>query len=304
MAELGDLDDCYVTLANGKRAMVSLMSSEPMNGVTPCGPMPFNLCVGQGHVPGYWYMDKFGELPGIPANNTDIWEFGETRAGEYTYDANGTAPIVSLVSDNAADTEPIDVTGLDITGAEVVQSVTLTGTTRVALATPLWRVYRMENSNGTPLVGTVKCYVGTAATPADADVRAIMTPGNDQTLMALYTVPLGKVAFLLRGELGISRAGSQAREVKFAYKSRRVGSIFKIKKRVNCVSIGSSIYQDVRSIPDVVPALTDVKMTVAESSLTDGSIGAWGALDAYLVDEDRLTPEFLALIGQPTSIPT
>jgi hypothetical protein len=74
----------------------------------------FFLNVSMGLFPGYSVVDKFGENPEVDTGTTpeDVWEAG----GLYTYDANGTAPIVSLISDNALDTEPIQIIGLDIDG--------------------------------------------------------------------------------------------------------------------------------------------------------------------------------------------
>jgi len=294
MPELGDLDDCYVTLDSGKRARVGW--SDPAETVQG---KPFNLCVGQGEIPGYWYIDKFGENPSIDTGDppVDIWEVG----GLYNYDAINTAPIVSLISTSSSDTEDIEVTGLDIDGNAVTQVLTLTGDTRVALTTPLWRVYRLENIGSVDLVGTIHCYIGTGGAPTDANTRARISIGGNQTLMALSTVPLGKVGFLLKGELGISRPQT-AGEARCAYYSRRVGKVFKIKKRINVTNQGSSLYQDERSIPDVIPALTDIKLTV--EFVSANSMGAWGAYIMYIVDEDKLAPEFLAMIGQPTSMPT
>ena len=123
------------------------------------------LAVNMGLVDGYEYLDKFGENPDVGTSAAeDIWEGG----GEYTFDTFGTAPIVSIASDNAADTVDIEVQGLDINGDLVKQTVTLTGTTRVALTTALWRVFRMSNESSTDIVGTVFCYTGTGAVPSVA----------------------------------------------------------------------------------------------------------------------------------------
>ena len=256
----------------------------------------FELDVNMGRVPGYSFLDKFGVNPLITTTSDpeDVWEFG----GLYTYDADGTAPIVSLVS-TAADTQPIKVTGLDINGDEVEQEITLTGTTRVALSTPLWRVYRMENEGTADLTGIVKCYVGTSDTPIDADVRAIIDNGHNQTLMALYTIPKGKVGFLYRGELGIKFQGSISAGNNFAncsYYSRRYGKVFKIKKSISLVTNATALFQDVRSAPDTIPSLTDIRMTIEEVS---EDAGAWGTLDILLVDETEFPTSYLQAIGQP-----
>lgn len=255
---------------------------------------PFELKVAQGLIPSHSVIDKFGENPDVDTATVpeDIWEAG----GEYNYDADGTAPIVSVISDNAADTEDIMVIGLDINGNEVEQTVTLNGTTRVPLTTPLWRVYRMVWMGTTNLVGTAYCYVGTGGVPVLADIRAIIDNGNNQTLMALYTVPLGKVGFLWRGELGASRPNPGG-EAQCSYYSRRLGGLFTIKKRINLSNTGSSIYADVRTFPDIIPARTDIRLRIENVSSND--MGIFGTFDILLIDETEFPESYLQAIGQP-----
>lgn len=256
----------------------------------------FELACSKGLIPGHSKVDKFGENPDIDTGTVpeDIWEFG----GEYNYDPVGTAPIVSLVSDDPLDTQVIEVTGQDINRNEVVQQITLTGTTRVPLTTPLWRVYRMANlaDAGGEINGVVYCYTGLTNTPLASEVRAIIDDGNNQTLMALYTVPLGKVGFLYRGELGSSRSVS-AGQSQCAYYSRRLGKVFRIKKRVDLANSGSSIYVDKRSFPDIIPSGTDIKLRV--ENVSANNTGVFGTFDLLLVDEDLFSDEYLSGIGQP-----
>jgi len=263
-------------------------------GTALTGSEPFYLKISKGLIAGHSIVDKFGENPDIDTGTfpEDVWEYG----GTYPYDTNGTAPIVSLISDSGSDTMDIVITGLDINGDEAEQTLTLTGTTRVVLTTPLWRVYRMTNVGTVDTVGIVYCYTGTGGVPIAANVRAIIDNGNNQTLMALYTVPKTKVGFLLRGELGGSRS-QNAGEMQCAYYSRRFGKIFAIKKRVNITNQGSSIYQDVRSAPDIIPALTDIKLRV--ESVSSNNSGVFGTFDILLVDEDQFSTAYLTAIGQP-----
>ena len=244
-------------------------------------------------------IDKFGFNSTITtaSDPEDIWEGG----GIYTYDPFGTAPIVSLASSSGSDTVDVEVTGLDIDGVEVKQTITLQGTTRVALTTALWRVYRMENDGAVDLVGNVFCYTGTGTVPSigDPEVRAIIVNGNNQTQMALLTIPANKVGFLFKGELGIQYSAGflgGAEFLRASYKSRRLNKIFKIKKTVSLISDGTSIYSDKRSFPDPVPALTDLKLTADEVS---ADMGAWASFDLLIVDQDEFSDEFLAGIGQP-----
>lgn len=261
----------------------------------------WSLQVNQGEIDGYSVVDKFGFNPSIETatDPEDVWEGG----GVYTYDADNTAPIVSIASNNGADTQDIEITGLDINGVEVKQTITLTGTTRVALTTALWRVYRMENESATSLTGTVFCYTGTGTVPSvgDPEVRAIIDDGNNQTQMALYTIPIGCVGFLYYGELAMeqSSTGFSSNEyANCAYKSRRYGKVFKIKKTIPLNSSGTTIFQDARRFPDVIPALTDIKLSVNEVSAT---MGVSGSFDILLVEDSKLSSAFLTSIGQPSS---
>jgi hypothetical protein len=256
----------------------------------------YELAVTMGQIDGYSALDKYGENPVIETTSDpeDIWEGG----GEYTYDADGTAPIVSIISTSSGDTQDIKIVGLDINGDEVEQIVALTGNVRKALTTPLWRVYRMENEGTTDLAGTVYCYIGTGGVPVLANQRALIDNGNNQTLMALYTVPKGKVGFLYRGEVGINFSGTIGSGIQFArlfYKSRRFGKVFKVKKSVSIINSANSVFQDKRSFPDIIPALTDIRLTVTEVSDT---MGAWGTFDILLVDEGKFPVSFLQKIKQ------
>ena len=254
----------------------------------------FLLAVNMGQVPGHSFMDKYGANKDIDTGTVpeDVWGGG----GLYPYDADGTAPIVSLVSDSASDTMDINVQGLDIDGEFVSQTITLTGSTRVALTTPLWRVYRMSNENSVDAVGTIYCYTWILNVPPSANIRALIKVGNGQTLMALFTIPKGKVGYLIRGEFGAIRNRNSG-EIEAGYFSRRLGKVFKIKKAIGLVVSGSSIYQDKRSAPDVIPSFTDVRLTVLDVSAND--IAVWGTLDVLLVDETLFPVSYLEAIGQP-----
>ena len=227
----------------------------------------------------------------------DIWEGG----GLYTFDDVGTAPIESLASNNAGDNQDIVVEGLDINGDEVEQTITLNGTTRVPLATNLWRVNRMINDSSTSILGQVFCYTGTGTVPSvgDPEVRALIDDGNNQTLMAIYTIPKGCVGFLYRGEVGAGTEGGGSTTTEFAdviYKSRRYQKAFTIKKKLPMSINGNSIYQDKRSFPDIIPSLTDIKITVDSVSTT---MRAFATFDILIVPETEFPTSYLQAIGQP-----
>jgi len=260
----------------------------------------FELACSMGLIPGYSKVDKWGVNHVITAASDpeDVWEGG----GLYAYDTDSTAPVVSLASDDGGDTQDILIEGLDINGTLVGQTLTLTGTARVALTTPLWRVFRMENEGTADLAGTAFCYTGTGTVPAigDSEVRAIIDDGNNQTQMAIYTIPIGKVGFLYYGDIAMafSSGPSGGEYASVTYRSRRYGKVFKIKKTISLTSGGSTIFQDYRRFPDIIPALTDIKINVQEVSDT---MGISASFDILLIDEDQFTSAYLTAIGQPSS---
>ena len=139
-----------------------------------------------------------------------------------------------------------------------------------------------------------------AGYPAIADTRAIIIDGNNQTQQANYTIPAGYVGFLLRGELGVAfESGAAAGDefMSLQYRSRRLGGSFTVKKTITLMTRGNSVYQDIRQVPDIVPGRTDIEITCASVSTT--GMGAFGAFDILLVEEDYFSDALLAAIGQP-----
>ncbi len=162
----------------------------------------------------------------------------------------------------------------------------------------------MQNEGSNDLVGMIYCHTDvTSGIPADENVRAIIDGNHNQTLMTIYTIPRGKVGFLYRGELGVELEGNAASLSEYAhchYESRRLHKVFKVKKAVTIMVGGNAIYQDKRSFPDVIPAMTDIKLRCMEVTQT---MGLWGTFDILLVDEDKLSSAYLTAIGQPTGGP-
>jgi hypothetical protein len=256
----------------------------------------YRLDLSRGYYTDMSVVDKYGfndtlRNP-IPTGEFDtVWEFGPTKP-VYTYPTWTNAPIDRLSSSDAADTMDIEVQGLDINGDFVEQTITLTGQTPVALTTALWRVFRMQNVDNNPttgqgvdISGTVYCFANgtvTAGVPDNsADVYAVIIDGNNQTQMAVYTIPKGKTGYLMAGEIGILRTGTTA-NVEVAYRSRRFGEPFKVKKTIGLDNAASSNYQDDRAVWDPIPELTDIEISAAQTS--SNGIGAWATLCILLID--------------------
>jgi hypothetical protein len=239
------------------------------------------------------FINKFGANPLIDSGDvaTDIWEYGQTVPVAPLADW-GTAPIDSVSSDVDADAVDIAVQGLDINGLEVTQTVTLSGYTRVALPTPLWRVFRLENRDnnqttgkGDSIAGIVYCYANTAiedGVPTDTSkVYAIINDGNNQTQMCNYTVPANKFGYIAAAEIGIAKSGGATSNAAFQIRVRGFGGAFLTKQTV-LVSDHASFYQSERPVWDRVPPLTDIKCICTAVSANGTAV--WATMSIILID--------------------
>lgn len=152
------------------------------------------LEIARGNVTGMSCVNKFGENPLILAGATeDVWDGG----GTYTFET--TAAITHIRSAvNSAITRgmTIEVQGLNATWDLVVQTKALDGadsTTEVSLDTPLIRIFRMKVLANA--VADQDIWAGSSDFVVAA-ARAIIQAGNNQTLMAIYTVPNGYTAYM------------------------------------------------------------------------------------------------------------
>ena len=234
---------------------------------------PFYLDVADNKVVGHSFMSKFGQNPAMAIDTPeDIWDLG----GDYPYSQNGTAPITKVDSSSGSDTGKVEVQGLDIGGNLVVQEATLTGTTPVTLTTPLWRVFRLKNTGTTDYVGTVQ-----AVNSADNVTYAQIAIGNNQTLMALYTIPKGKRGFLLSGSASMVGKTS-AYVIDGHFYMRPYGGVFQLKNTFGLSSVGTSYFLHDYPIPLPISELTDIRVR-AESSKADGVMNA--TFDILLIDK-------------------
>ena len=240
------------------------------------GLMDFGLEVARGNISGLSRVNKFGRNPDVDTTQEDIWDGG----GTYTWST--TNDITHAVSDNAGDTMDIEVQGLDVNWALVTQTVTLTGTTGVALTTPLLRVFRMRNLSATAASGNIQVGVGAVTSSfTAANLRAQITQGYEQTLMSLYTIPAGKTGYLMNFWGNMNRSVTTG-ACDVSIWSRIENGIFRIQSPTGLVAGGSSHFQHRYETYPSYPAKTDIKMT-AEGSTNNFDISS--GFDLYLVDD-------------------
>lgn len=248
------------------------------------------LAIAKGDVTSTTFVHKFGNAPDFDASDgiITIWDGADDNfIDQMTYVYSTSDDIDSVSSSSASDTFDLEIQGLDVNGDIVVQTVSLSGQTRVPLSTNLFRAFRMKNINSTDNVGHIYCYENTAivsGVPSDSTkVRAIIQPTNNQTLMSLYTVPQGKTAYV-RSWYGSIAGANKTSNYVVDIRAREFEKVFQLKHRSSLADNGTSYIHHKYEEPPVYPALTDIEIRcrVTASGATAASVSA--GFDIVLVD--------------------
>lgn len=150
-------------------------------------------------------VNKFGRNSAIASGaQEEIWD----GSAAYSFPSTALMTSISQTTDQVAMRgQTVQVQGLDADWALTVQDVALDAantTTVVTLATPLIRVFRMKVQAN--VVGDSAIRVHNAAETID---YASIGAGNNQTLMAIYTVPAGKTAYMTNYYASVNPATNQ-----------------------------------------------------------------------------------------------
>lgn len=256
----------------------------------------FYLEASRGRITHTSTIHKFGNAEAVDTGDVPatIWDgtcdtLGSTKVPAYTYSTS--ADIVDIASGDDGDTVDIEVHGLDTNWDLVVQTVTLTGQTVATLSTPLIRVFRMINVGSTDLAGTVYLTTtGAARTLGVPDVtttiRAIIKNGDNQTQMAIYTVPAGYTMYIVHAWTSLSRFGAASPVgAQIRIKRRPFGGVFLVNHTLNLASNGGSLDHRPYDVPIPFPEKTDIEYVVSEVSAND--IGVSAGFHAILIEESN-----------------
>ena len=201
----------------------------------------WELEVRAGRVPSVSVVDIFGRNPDIDSGSgfEDIWNGG----GEYTGFNATTAETISIVSNNAADNiagigaRTMRLDGLDADYNEISEEITLTGTTPVVTLQSFIRcsfaVVLSAGSNGEPVGDIVANQSITTA-----NVFFELPLGANRTMVAAYTIPAGKTAYVDNTFATLSKKTAASSEVKG--RTRPFGGVFQTAEWYSVNSTGSS----------------------------------------------------------------
>ena len=234
--------------------MASVLSSISRFGLTE----PFDLQVARGQITGHKTLFKFGNNSDINGSLETIWSHG----GLYVYP---TSAIQMKVSSSSADdaalgtgARTVSVQGLDQNYNEVAETITLTGQTEVLTTNTFIRVFRAfvitagstNTAQGTIYVGT-----GTVTAGVPATVYTEIALGENQTTMAVWTVPAGYTFYVYRGTFSAaSNNVSQYILGKFVF--RPLGGVF---RNAADVTVNTSAIPYDFEIPLALPEKSDIE---------------------------------------------
>lgn len=251
------------------------------------GTTDFLLEVAKGTVLGHSTVSKFGRNDEIDTGTDpeDIWTYG----GLYTY--NDTPSIQYISSSNALDVGmEITVDGLDADYKEQSVTVLLNGQNQTQIGTgeTFVRVFRAYNSGPIEFAGDLLIYDDTVTSvllgvpSPTTSVKAEIRADDQQTYMALYTVPAGKTAYFMQHSSDITKGNSSSQVALLDIRIREFGSVFRSQQLNGLTTDGSSTFNFVFTLPEMIPEKSDIRMQV--KSVTANGIGVSATFILMLVD--------------------
>ena len=248
---------------------------------------PFELQVKRGQVGWHYAIFKFGFNPDVDNSLETVWAEG----GVYSYIETATVLKVSSSStnDTSAGTgaRTVTLSGLDANYAEISETVTLNGQTAVNTTNSYLRIYRMcvkTAGTGGQNAGVIYAGTGTVTSGVPANKYATVAVGDNQSLMALWTVPADHTAYLLQKDI----TAATAQNNKYAnvhLVARPFGEVFQTKdKHV----IDNGVLHQNYSIPLKFEEKTDIEVRCIGDS-AGANIAVSAGLDMlYIRNGDSL----------------
>lgn len=196
-----------------------------------------------------WFSaeQKFWLNPDVGTSFETIWDAG----GNYNW--IGTASVLDVKSNSVNDTSAgtgartIMLYGLDANFEPIEEMVTLNGTTIVTTTKAFKRIHRMRVLTAwsqAKAEGTITAQIG-------ATVHAQIIDGNNQSLMAVYTIPAGYTGLILKGKASCGKG----KEVEVNFRGREFWGVFGL---YHSFYIYEDSYEYEFWVPLRVPEKTDI----------------------------------------------
>lgn len=221
------------------------------NSITRTGANePFDLHVQRGFIEGHFTVQKFGFATSVSGTEVPVWDGGSL----YTY-ATSAGPITMAATSGTNTTSRILIQGLDADYNLQEETLTLNATTTVTSANNYLRIFRTQTVNDVNVAEQVNFYL-------DGNRNGVIEPNENQSLMALYTIPAGYTGFL--NQINISSGTAQPNQfIRVRVKEREFGGVFQTKAKY---TVSNSFVEERYTYPLVIPEKADLQITAISSS--------------------------------------
>lgn len=234
---------------------------------------PWGLSISQGLVAGHTFIHKFGAVPAMSQNTSGtVWDKSDTAYPWSAFNTAGTLTVLTTAANGSTVTTDNGLTfrveGLDENYEPTYEDFTISGSTATGSVT-FKRVYRAYSTNGT---NTSQIRVSRGGT----EVLRINIE-KSQTLMAIYTVPAGKTAYLMQGIASVQYGADATGDMFVRYFGQdafRVGHSFE-------VSGAGGPYNYVFQFPVAIPEKSDVDV---RATVRSNNARMTAAFDVLLID--------------------
>jgi len=214
------------------------------------------------------FVHKFGSNPNVP---TDV----STTSPEAVWDGStsyifppdiGTG--IQVKSSDSNDDQEIVIQGLDENFNSQSWTGDLNGSSDVNVAGTWSRVFRAFNNDNTVLEGNINIHASGDASTSYAQVLT----GNNQTLMAIYTVPADCTGYLVQYSATAHHNSIFDLSYTLQLRSRLYGKVFRVQEVTSCTN-HQGVSQEL-PFPLQLPPKTDIIFTVTDATSSNGSVNA------------------------------
>lgn len=213
----------------------------------------------------YDHIRKFGLNPDVDATpDEDIWDLG----GAYVFPSDaGVAMTVSSSDANDDDggtgAEGVDIIGLGADGTVKRVTAVMDGQTGVVIGT-FSRVFRIIVTGTQTNAGIIYVGSGTVTTGVPANKFAAILAGNNQTHMAIFTIPSNMEGLLINWCASLQGVGTKSATIHPMYRCE--GQLLVPKDHALLAQNGETNVVRPYTIGDYLPAFTDVLIRADSAS--------------------------------------
>jgi len=206
-----------------------------------------NLPIAAGEVTGYSSINKFGATDGDVTAGT-VWD-GNSGSTAYPYPAAGVISVVSTQNSGAN----VEIQGLD-NNFELATEVVAIGATGSTTFSRVFRAVMVDTNNDDDV--TIN---------QGGSIAAKIIEDQGQTLMAVYTVPAGKTAYLTHVNYSSDKAATNS-AMQFRLFARPENGTFNIKGVLG--SAGGAVIDYNYDVPLKFTEKTDIKIDLIAAQAT------------------------------------